>query len=105
MFESSFWTEGDLRTSARAWTCPEEECTTTREFRRGFRDWVVVFARDWMCFWKPAAVKPGEARRMGFEERSVAFVAGEEGLNSSWRRRVSRVVWKNLVRTCYKLLC
>lgn len=66
----------------------------------GFRDGFVVDARDWMCFWNPAAVKPGEARRMGFEERSFEFVAVEDGLNSSCRRRVSRVVWKNLLRTC-----
>ena len=32
--------------------------------------------------WKPWAVKPGEARRMGFED-----------VRSRCRRRVSRVVW------------
>lgn len=71
---------------------------------RGFRVGVVVFATDWICFWNPAAVKPGEARRMGFVDGSFCelleaefvFVAVEEPvalLNSIWRRRVSRVSW------------
>lgn len=47
----------------------------------------VEVAMSMMYFWKDAAVKPGDARRMGLEsERSI------------WRRRVSRVVWKNLSR-------
>ncbi len=37
--------------------------------------------------WKEVAVKPGEARRIGFGE-----------VRSMWRRRVSRVVWKNFDR-------
>ena len=99
MFERSFWTEGDLRTSAREWTWPEEEWTTIMDWRRGFREGVVVVAREEMCFWKPAAVKPGEARRMGFEEMvlllelELEVVDVEVASGSSWRRRVSRVVW------------
>ena len=99
---------GDCRTSARECRWPEEEWTTTMFWRRGFKVGVVVFATDWMCFWNPAAVKPGEARRMGFVDGSfwglleleleleLAPVAVDEPvalLNSIWRRRVSSVSW------------
>jgi hypothetical protein len=45
-------------------------------------------------------VKPGEARRMGFEARKLLLpfelefeVEVEDESGSSWRRRVSSVVW------------
>lgn len=89
---------GDWRTSASECICPEEECTTMMFCERGFSAGVVVVATDWRCFWKPAAVKPGDARRMGFDETSLSLVFvvdDDDGLNSSWRRSVSKVSWKN----------
>lgn len=76
--------------------CPDDECTTIRLCRRGFKDGVVVLATDCTCFWNPAAVNPGDARRIGFADVSLpeAGVTREEPvalLNSISRRRLSKV--------------
>lgn len=70
--------------------------------RSGFKEEFVVDATDCMCFWNPAAVKPGEARRIGFEATSsILELDVDAESNSSCRRRVSSVVWKNFVKPCH----
>lgn len=58
----------------------------------------MVLETDCICFWNPAAVNPGEARRMGFADVSLLEpelgVTREEPvalLNSTRRRRLSKV--------------
>lgn len=70
--------------------------------RSGFNAGFVVDATDCMCFWNPAAVKPGEARRIGFEAiSSILELDVDAESNSSCRRSVSSVVWKNFVKPCH----
>lgn len=93
--ESNVLTDGDWSTSEREWRYPEAECTTTILGRSLFKAGIFVEAADCICFWKPAATKPGEARRIGLDVSSLLLLAVILVLNSIWRSNVSKVTWKN----------
>ena len=88
VFLSRARTSGDWSTSLSEWRCPDDEWTT---MKLGF--WAskalspALVAVSMMYFKNAAAVKPGLARRIGFD--SVMSIC---------RTRVSNVVWKNLAR-------
>lgn len=57
---------------------PDEEWTTTMFCSRVFKPGADVFAADWMCFWNPAAVKPGDAKRIGLVDALLVELADED---------------------------